>query len=150
MKTCTWESLVKQFGDYSWRFSDTHGACMTLETYTKYTKSIEGQTDDAPLAVYDSQFHLDDRITLIDDYQVPPCFSGFDLFQNVLEDYTNDDGDERDSNVLAPPPYRWILMVCAEFIKTYQDNVPFLTQLLSFFETFQRIGTCSVRNRTAY
>jgi hypothetical protein len=44
METCSWANLVKKFGDYDWRFSDTHGACMTLETYSKYVHSIEGMT----------------------------------------------------------------------------------------------------------
>ncbi|KAL3931145.1 MAG: hypothetical protein SGBAC_011446 [Bacillariaceae sp.] len=84
MKTCTWKSLLQEYGDYQWRFSDTHGACMSLETYTKYTKSIEGLTDDAPLAVYDSQLHLDERAELLKEYQVPTCFDGMDLFQDVM------------------------------------------------------------------
>ena len=57
---------------------------MSLATYTKYTKSIEGLTDDAPLAVYDSQLHLDERGQLLKHYQVPPCFDGMDLFQDVM------------------------------------------------------------------
>lgn len=44
METCTWENLLRDFGHYDWRFSDTHGACMTLQTYTKYVRSIEGLT----------------------------------------------------------------------------------------------------------
>ena len=90
---------------------------MTLETYTRYVKSIEGLTDDAPLAIYDSQFHLDERKSLLMDYHVPKCFAGFDLFQDVLlkNDDDNDDDDcsnDDDSTVeVGPPPYRWILMV---------------------------------------
>ncbi|CAJ1956107.1 unnamed protein product [Cylindrotheca closterium] len=98
METCTWQNLLKEYGDYQWRFSDTHGACMSLETYTKYTKSMEGLTDDAPLAVYDSQLHLDERVQLLNDYEVPPCFDGMDLFQDVMlveqGGETNDDDNE--------------------------------------------------------
>jgi len=97
METCTWKALLEKYGDYYWRFSDTHGACMSLETYTKYTRSIEGLTDDAPLGVYDSQLHLDDRSHLLKDYQVPPCFDGMDLFQDVMVD-KDDDDDESESN----------------------------------------------------
>lgn len=101
METCTWQSLLETYGDYQWRFSDTHGACMSLDTYTKYTKSIEGLTDDAPLAVYDSQFHLDERVHLLQEYHVPPCFDGMDLFQDVMVDESDEDGDEdnRDKEV---------------------------------------------------
>jgi hypothetical protein len=112
MQLCTWENLLNQFGDYDWRFSDTHGACMTLKTYTKYVKSIEGLADDAPLAVYDSQLHLDDRASIFSTYQVPPCFAGFDLFQDVM-DHSNQNGNDFDDDEESganPPPYRWILM----------------------------------------
>ena len=96
MTSCTWKSLTETYGNYEWRFSDTHGACMTLTTYHKYTQSLEGQTDESPLAVYDSQLDGDERISLLDDYEVPPCFNGCDLFQCLGED--------------RRPPYRWILM----------------------------------------
>lgn len=96
MKTCRWKELVSNFGDYYWRFSDTHGAGMTLETYHKYVTSLEGMVDDAPLAVYDSQLASDDRMCLMEDYTVPQCFAAPDLFEPLGE-------DER-------PPYRWILM----------------------------------------
>jgi hypothetical protein len=117
MQLCTWENLLNEFGDYNWRFSDTHGGCMTLKTYTKYVKSIEGLADDAPLAVYDSQLHLDDRASILSTYQVPPCFAGFDLFQDVMDNTSNsnengndfDDNEESGSGA-SPPPYRWILM----------------------------------------
>ena len=73
-KTCTFQNLLKDWGDHYWRFSDTHGQTMTLKTYDKYIHSIEGLLDDAPLAVYDSQLHTDDRAVLLEDYDVPPCF----------------------------------------------------------------------------
>eukprot|EP00934_Nitzschia_sp_Nitz4_P002578 Nitzschia sp. Nitz4//scaffold22_size323478//219395//220603//NITZ4_000562-RA/size323478-processed-gene-0.418-mRNA-1//1//CDS//3329543100//2568//frame0 len=95
-ETCRWNELVTNYGDYYWRFSDTHGACMTLETYDKYINSLEGLTDDAPLAVYDSQLDGDERAALLEDYEVPTCFAAPDLFEAL-------DEDER-------PPYRWILM----------------------------------------
>lgn len=96
MKSCRWNDLVANFGDFYWRFSDTHGAGMTLETYHKYASTIEGIVDDAPLAVYDSQLLGDDRACLLEDYNVPTCFAAPDLFQELGE-------EER-------PPYRWILM----------------------------------------
>lgn len=95
MESCTWDALVGRFGDYYWRFSDTHGACMTLETYDKYIKTLEGMSDDAPLAVYDSQLDGDERACLLDDYTVPYCFAAPDLFEELDE---------------QRPPYRWILM----------------------------------------
>jgi histone arginine demethylase JMJD6 len=96
MKSCRWNDLVANFGDFYWRFSDTHGAGMTLETYQKYISTPEGVVDDAPLAVYDSQLLGDERACLLEDYDVPTCFAAPDLFQELGE-------EER-------PPYRWILM----------------------------------------
>jgi histone arginine demethylase JMJD6 len=95
MKTCRFENLVNRFGYLPWRFSDTHGETMKLRTYQKYLSTAEGQLDDAPLAVYDSQFHLDERAEILREYSVPACFAG-DLF-----DLLDDD---------ARPPYRWILI----------------------------------------
>ncbi|KAG7354449.1 transcription factor jumonji [Nitzschia inconspicua] len=96
MDTCQFDRLVETFGDYDWRFSDTHGATTTLRTYRKYVHSLEGQTDDAPLAVYDSELYTDERESLLRDYQVPTCFDAPDLFECL-------DDEER-------PPYRWILI----------------------------------------
>jgi len=96
MKTCRWTNLVEKYGDYVWRCSDTHGAGITLKTYQKYISTLEGQTDDAPLAIYDSQLSGDDRMTLLEDYTIATCFASPDLFENLEE-------EER-------PPYRWILM----------------------------------------
>jgi histone arginine demethylase JMJD6 len=96
MTSCTFEQLVQNFGDNEWRFSDTHGKTMMLRTFQKYVQSIEGQTDDAPLAVYDSQLDGDDRQCLLDDYHIPQYFAAPDLFECL------DDVDR--------PPYRWILI----------------------------------------
>eukprot|EP00980_Cylindrotheca_fusiformis_P020898 scaffold7908_cov69-Cylindrotheca_fusiformis.AAC.2 len=108
MESCTWERLLKDYGDYDWRFSDTHGATMTMKTYTKYVNSIEGLTDDAPLAIYDSQLDMDERRSILDSYQVPPCFDGFDLFQDVVMNNPTKEVESGDS--VNPPPYRWILI----------------------------------------
>ena len=105
METCRFDQLVKDFGDFDWRFSDTHGATMTLETYKKYVHSIEGQVDDAPLAVYDSQLHTDERASLLLDYAVPKCFDAPDLFQEMV-----DEEGEGDNGTVEMPPYRWILI----------------------------------------
>jgi hypothetical protein len=96
METCRFERLVETYGSCDWRFSDTHGTTTTLRTYQKYVHSIEGQTDDAPLAVYDSQLHSDVRKKLLQDYQVPTCFNAPDLLECLGEE--------------ARPPYRWILI----------------------------------------
>ena len=96
MTTCRWTNLVETYGDFVWRCSDTHGAGLTLNTYQKYVSTLEGLTDDAPLAIYDSQLAVDDRATLLEDYRVPTCFASPDLFEELGE-------EER-------PPYRWILM----------------------------------------
>jgi histone arginine demethylase JMJD6 len=102
METCKFDQLVEDFGDFDWRFSDAHGATMCLTTYKKYAASIEGQLDDAPLAVYDSQLHTDERSNLLFDYTVPKCFDAPDLFQDMISD---DDHDRSET-----PPYRWILI----------------------------------------
>lgn len=97
MKSCRFDNLVQRYGDLEWRFSDTHGETITLKTYQKYLRSIEGSTDDAPLAVYDSQFGGDDRSSLLDDYTVPSCFDS-DLFASAIPNE-----DDR-------PPFRWLLI----------------------------------------
>mmetsp|Transcript_1501 Transcript_1501/g.3314 ORF Transcript_1501/g.3314 Transcript_1501/m.3314 type:complete len:435 (-) Transcript_1501:69-1373(-) len=112
-ETCTFDRLVEEFGDYDWRFSDTHGATMSLNTYKKYVSSLEGQCDDAPLAVYDSQLHVDERASLLDDYKVPKCFDAPDLFQSMIagDGEDSDEGDENDDDDKPEmPPYRWILI----------------------------------------
>jgi histone arginine demethylase JMJD6 len=96
MQSCRFAALVERFGHVEWRFSDTHGETLTLQTYQKYCRSMEGCTDDAPLAVYDSQFGNDERAVIAQEYSVPSCF-GDDLFDQVIP-------DERER-----PPYRWIL-----------------------------------------
>ena len=113
MSNCTWSQLVQRFGHYRWRFSDTHGEMMTLSTYDKYVNSVEGRTDDAPLAVYDSQLdddEDDERLAVFEqDYQVPRCFSAPDLFECLDNFLRDDDGCDNDSSP-SRPPYRWILM----------------------------------------
>jgi hypothetical protein len=123
-ETCRFENLVDRWGDYHWRFSDTHGHTMTLATYKKYVSSLEGLLDDAPLAVYDSQLHTDERKCLLDDYDVPSCFVSpqrgdlFDIDKNENEDaivdrqrQQDDDNDEDDDDDDdGRPPFRWILI----------------------------------------
>jgi histone arginine demethylase JMJD6 len=108
METCTFDRLVKDFGDFDWRFSDTHGAMMSLRTYKKYAGSMEGQLDDAPLAVYDSQLHTDERACLLEDYSVPKCFDAPDLFQDMLSSHEVE--EKEDDTTECMPPYRWILI----------------------------------------
>ena len=95
MQSCRFENLVNDYGHLEWRFSDTHAETMTLQTYRKYINSIDCATDDAPLAVYDSQYSHDERARLLDDYSVPKCFDS-DLFDTI-------DGNFR-------PPFQWILI----------------------------------------
>lgn len=95
MESCTFQRLVERFGHLPWRFSDTHGETMSLRLYQKYLSSLEGSTDDAPLAIYDSQFGQDERRCIVDEYQIPSCFRN-DLFELLPEDHR--------------PPYRWILI----------------------------------------
>ena len=100
-KTCTFQSLLKDYGDHYWRFSDTHGYTMTLRTYNKYIHSIEGLLDDAPLAVYDSQLHTDDRKVLLEDYDVPSCFLSQqtgDLFTVVRRSSNGNNGINNERN----------------------------------------------------
>lgn len=111
-ETCTLAALVDAWGDYDWRFSDTHGQTVTLKTYNKYLASLEGMSDDAPLAVYDSQLDTDDRRCLLDDYTVPACFDppDGDLFQFGGKNSNNDDNDKLLDTTFERPPYRWILI----------------------------------------
>ena len=112
MKTCCFDQLVERFGHLEWRFSDTHGETMSLQTYCKYVHNLEGQTDDAPLAVYDSQFALDERHQILNEYTIPQCFDT-DLFE-LLDHYHDDDHDgNKDEPPLVEslrPPFRWILI----------------------------------------
>ena len=95
----TLANLVSRFGNVSWRFSDQHGEMMSLNTYAKYITSPEGQSDDSPLGVYDSQFGDDDPTKiLLEEYTVPKCFS-----QDLFELQSCSDSVDR-------PPYRWILI----------------------------------------
>lgn len=111
-QTCSFENLLKRFGgagsvddqeinegngtDIEWRFSDTHGETMSLRSYQKYIHAVDGGlTDDAPLAIYDSQFAEDDHDKRKEiarhDYSVPSCFD-YDLFD--LLDNKDDDSDD--------------------------------------------------------
>jgi histone arginine demethylase JMJD6 len=115
-----WETLLQMYGDTEWRVSDTHGETISLRTYTKYIHGLEGQSDDAPLALYDSQFHLDERASLVQDYTVPKCFA-YDLYA-VLDDDVDRESEgsglndeqytdsETNSVTVYRPPYRWILI----------------------------------------
>lgn len=103
----TFEHFVLRFGNVAWRFSDVHGEMMTLSTYNKYISTVEGQTDDSPLAIYDAEFGDEDSPTsiLLGEYEVPTCFSP-DLFGLAIS--SNDDGNTGDED--TRPPYRWILI----------------------------------------
>lgn len=92
----TFQQLLEKYGHLQWRFSDTHAETMTLDAYRRYCSSLEGQMDDSPLAIYDSQFGSDERHALLNCYSIPNCFKE-DLFDVLAKE------DER-------PPYRWILM----------------------------------------
>jgi histone arginine demethylase JMJD6 len=95
-QSLTFRHLLEAYGDLQWRFSDNHAETMTLSAYGRYCSSLEGQLDDSPLAVYDSQFGSDERNALLDCYAIPDCFKD-DIFDILTKE------DER-------PPYRWILM----------------------------------------
>ncbi|KAL7493662.1 hypothetical protein ACHAWT_010544 [Skeletonema menzelii] len=103
----TFANLVSRFGNISWRYSDQHGEMMSLNTYAKYITSPEGQSDDSPLGIYDSQFGDDDPTSLLlNEYTVPKCFS-----QDLFELQSGCDSDEDNSIEEVPrPPYRWILI----------------------------------------
>lgn len=100
MTTCTFNKLVERFGHMPWRFSDTHSETMSLNTYQKYMNSYDsGYCDDAPLAIYDSQFgnDNDERSIILKEYTIPSCFRDCDLYEYLPSE------DVR-------PPYRWILI----------------------------------------
>ena len=112
MTSMRWNSLMERFGQdhhLEWRFSDTHGVGMTLDAYRKYCSSIEGLTDDSPLAIYDSQFHRPDdpRNGLVNEFSVPTCFR-YDLFASLPEEVVDKETDGE--LVGVRPPYQWILM----------------------------------------
>jgi len=99
------EKLVERFGHIRWRFSDTHGAVMSLETWAKYT-ATEGLVDDSPLAVYDSEFGDNDAPMhpLTDDYVTPLCFSD-DLFALAINEKENDNDLAGSSDTTADSSY---------------------------------------------
>ena len=106
----TFDNLVKRFGNLAWRFSDVHGEMLTLRTYSKYVMTLEGITDDSPLAIYDAEFGDDGSPTsvLLDEYTVPACFSP-DLFDLALPSADGDDSNGSSTSI-GRPPYRWILI----------------------------------------
>lgn len=91
----TFSNLLSRFGHVRFRFSDTHGEMMSLETYSRYVVGPEGMSDDSPLGIYDSEFGDGDSPTsaLVDEYEVPSCF-GVDLFELADRGYDGDDGDD--------------------------------------------------------
>jgi hypothetical protein len=94
------QNLLNRFGTIYFRFSDTHGEMMTLHTYAKYIRSIDGGLyDDSPMAIYDSEFGNPNSplMELLHEYSIPKCFSG-DLFDLV---------EAGDSD---RPPWRWLLI----------------------------------------
>lgn len=93
-----YERLVARYGDIRWRFSDIHGAVMTLGTYAKYA-ATEGLVDDSPLAVYDSEFGDSDSPmhVLATDYTTPSCFSD-DLFALATEKSSSTHMDAGNTN----------------------------------------------------
>lgn len=120
-KALTWRALRTLYGHVPWRVSDTHAEMLTLHTFTKYARTApEGLTDDAPLALYDSQFHTDERAALLDAVVVPPCFAD-DLYE-YMDDSDEENGNRNDdassstdastttTAVISRPPWRWILM----------------------------------------
>jgi histone arginine demethylase JMJD6 len=68
---------------------------LRLKTYRKYVQTLEGAADDAPLGIYDSQFALDERSAILQEYSVPSYFNS-DLFELLPK-------EDR-------PPSQWILM----------------------------------------
>lgn len=115
----TFENLLKRFGDIRWRFSDTHGQMLSMDTYAKYIINLEGGlTDDSPLGIYDSEFANDDSPAtniLKHEYTVPSCFS-HDLFhlsekeENNTLDQDDDDDFDDENDYAERPPWRWILI----------------------------------------
>ena len=97
----TFRGLRSRFPQVPFRFSDTHGGMLDLETYGAYcSHPLQGMADDSPLAVYDSEFGDDDMTSpLLQEYEVPSCF-GDDLFHLA---------EEAEEEGVSNPPYRWIL-----------------------------------------
>mmetsp|Transcript_1397 Transcript_1397/g.3314 ORF Transcript_1397/g.3314 Transcript_1397/m.3314 type:complete len:499 (-) Transcript_1397:316-1812(-) len=113
----TFANLLERFGNITFRFSDTHGEMMSLETYSKYITSPEGLSDDSPLGIYDSQFGDDEPTSvLLEEYSVPKCFSP-DLFECVtaVDDKESSDDNSTQSSTSSNvgesrPPFRWVLI----------------------------------------
>jgi len=120
----TFANLLSRFGNVSFRFSDTHGEMMSLQTYAKYITNPEGLSDDSPLGIYDSEFGDEDSPTnvLLEEYSVPKCFSP-DLFDYVEDGATaanvapkesaeleDEEEEEDDATHIPRPPYRWVLI----------------------------------------
>lgn len=114
LETWKFDSLLERFGHVRWRFSDTHGTLLSLDTYSKYIYT-EGMLDDAPLGIYDSEFGDADSPMqeLIHDYSIPPCFSD-DLFAlaDACENSEREDNLSTSTNASnnPRPPWRWVLM----------------------------------------
>ena len=103
-------NLLKRFGNITFRFSDTHGEMMSLETYSKYITSPEGLSDDSPLGIYDSQFGDDEPTrVLLEEYSVPKCFSPdiFDCVAAVDDEESSDDNSTRSNTLSTRPPFRY-------------------------------------------
>ena len=110
MESCTFSRLVERFGEFQWRFSDVHAETLSLRTYQKYMTD-QGVLDDAPLAVYDSQFgHTDDRSVLLQEYQVPKCFLEKDLYSLMDSIKSSNPSNSECDPLDQRPPFRWILI----------------------------------------
>lgn len=109
-KAWSFDNFLDRFGDIAWRFSDIHGEMLTFRTYSKYLSTVEGLTDDSPLAIYDAEFGDEDSPTsvLLDEYSVPSCFSP-DLFDLAVAS-SFAEGCEMGNSTTSRPPYRWILI----------------------------------------
>ena len=93
----TWNTsnFFKEYDDYSFRFSDTHGELLDIVAYEKYCINL-AKYDDSPLAIYDSEFGDHERTnSMLNDYSVPLIFS-----DDIFSYYKGD----------SKPPYRWILL----------------------------------------
>ena len=98
LEELAYESLLARFGEVPWRLSDVHGELLTLLEFDEYVGTTR---DDAPLGIYESQFHRDPTGIISNWYSSPQTHGGEPLFSSDLFAL---------SRSWRRPPWRWVLI----------------------------------------
>ena len=98
LQSLSFPSLLGRFGAVPWRLSDVHGELLTLEEFQEYVSTT---SDDAPLGIYESQFHREPTTVISDWYTCPQTPCGEPVFSPDL--FALSEGRRR-------PPWRWVLV----------------------------------------